>query len=353
MTTSTVQPGMRAATAYASPYASPYTPIAVINGTPIYALRGGRSGGGIAIVAGDADGDDDDDLLDEAEGDEQYDEDDELPASMRGKASTKAKKKAAPRADVADDEDDEPDDEEDEDDTPGAIRRMEEALRKANRTAAQYRRAGKTMAKLGIDDLPTYLTSVGIDPETGRPFGADVVDPDGEDLDDQEAGLYEEDARTRQPSRADQARQDKETTRAIRTAEKRAEARVRAELIPILAQTSATNALRNAGFKGSEARLERLLRMIDPDALDITLEAGSFEIEGLDEQISELQDEFPELFPAPVEARSTRTGGTRTRPAARRASGASDVDGGGRGRQPKKAGGWMDQVAARWDRDGR
>lgn len=350
MTISTVQPGMRAATASASPY----TPIAVINGTPIYALRGGRSGGSIAIVAGDADGDDDDDLLDDAEGD--YDDgghddsDDDLPASMRGKASKAKAKKATARRAVEDDEDDEPDDEDDEDDTPGAIRRMEDAVAKANRTAARYRRAGKTMERLGIDDLPTFLTERGIDPETGRPFGSDVIDPDEGDDD----LLDESEERTERPTRADRAKQDRETVRAIRAAEKRAEAKVRAELIPILAQTSATNALRNAGFKGSEARLERLLRMIDPDALDITLEDGTFEIDGLDEQISELQDEFPELFPAPVEAKTTRTGGTRTRPAARR-TGARDVDGGGRGAAAKKpaAGGWMDQVAARWDRDGR
>lgn len=345
MTTSTVQPGMRAATAPASPY----TPIAVINGTPIYALRGGRSGGGIAIVAGDADGDDDDELLGDADDDDDDDdESDELPEVMRGKAKKAAPRKTTrSRADVEDDEDD-ADEDADEDDTPGAIRRMEDALKRANSTAAKYRRAGKLMTKLGIEDLPTYLTSVGIDPETGRPFGSDVIDPDDED--DDEGDLFDEfEPRDDRRSRDDEKKRDRDTVRAIRTAEKRAEAKVRAELVPILAQTAATNALRAAGFKGSEARLERLLRMIDPEDLDINIDAGTFEIEGLDEQVAELQDEFPELFPAPVEARSTRTGGTRTRPA-RRASGAAEVDGGGRGRPAKKAGGWAEQVIARMDR---
>lgn len=344
MTISTIQPGMRAATGHASPY----TPIAVINGTPIYALRGGRSGGGITIVAGDADGDDDDDLLEDADGEyDDGDDGDELPAVMRGKPKPKARR-------VEPDEDDQDDeDEDDEDDTPGAIRRMEEAVARANKTAAKFRRAGKTMERLGIDDLPTWLTERGIDPETGRPFGSDVVDPDddGEDF-DADVDLYEDDPRDRRPSRADEAKRDKEIARTVRTAEKRAEARVRAELVPILAQTAATNALRSAGFKGSDAKLEKILRLIDPDDLDIVLDANTFEIEGLDEQVAQLQDDFPELFPAPVEARSNRTGGTRTRPS-RRASGASDVDGGGRGRPAKKVGGWMEQVAARMERDGR
>lgn len=348
MTTSTVRPGMRAVTGHASPY----TPIAVINGTPIYALRGGRSGGGIKIVAGDADGADDDDLLEDADDDDEPDdEQDDLPASMRGKASRK--KTVARRTAVEDDEDDDDEQDEDEDDTPGAIRRMEEAVSKANRTAAKYRRAGKTMERLGIDDLPTWLTERGIDPDTGQPYGSDVVDPDETPGDD--GALYDDeplDRDERRRSRADEAKRDKETVRAIRTAEKRAEARAEAKFVPILAQQAATTALREAGFKGKPERLERLLRMIDPSDLDIHVGDDEFEIEGLDEQVAALVDDFPELFAAPVEAKTTRTGGTRTRPA-RRATGARDVDGGERGRTAKKPGGWMDQVAARWDRDGR
>lgn len=341
MTTSTVQPGMRAV------MASPFTPIAVINGTPIYALQGGRSGGGIRIAAGPDDGEDpDEDEDDEDDGeDEGDDEGEELPAVMRGKPK-KATRRAAPA-----DEDDEPDEDEDEDgdDTPGAIQRMEAALAKANKTAMRHRRAGRAMQRLGIDDLDTWLTERGIDPETGRPFGSDVVDPDDE-VDEADDSLFEE-----RPARRDQVKTDKETTRAIRAAEKRAEAKVRAELVPILAQVSATNALRNAGFKGTEAKLERMLRLIDPDDLDVIVEDGTFEIEGLDEAVATVKDEFPELFPdaEPVRTRTTGTG--RARPAARRVSGARDVDGDGRGRAAKKAqsGGWLDQMAARMDRNGR
>lgn len=345
MTISTVQPGMRAV------MASPFTPIAVINGTPIYALQGGRSGGGIRIAVGDDDDTPDDDLLDEDddEGDEDEDDDDrnELPASMRGKAKPKVRGTRRP----ADEDDDEADgDEDDEGDTPGAIRRMEAALGKANKTAARYRRAGRAMEKLGIEDLATFLTERGIDPETGRPFGSDVVDPDDEGEGDD--SLFDEHERS---GRRDPAKADKETARAIRAAEKRAEARTRAELVPILAQVSATNALRNAGFKGSETKLERMLRLIDPDDLDIIVEDGTFEIEGLDEAVASIKDEFPELFPNAEPARTRTTGTGRARAAgARRVSGARDVDGDGRGRAAKKPqGGWLDQMAARMDRDGR
>lgn len=343
MTISTVKPGLSAA------LASPFTPIAVINGTPIYPLQGGRSGGSVRIAVGDDDGTPDDDLLDEDddEGDEDDEEDDrdELPASMRGKAKPKAK---ATRRPAADEDDDEADEDDDEDGTPGAIKRMEAALQKANKTAARYRRAGKAMERLGIDDFATWITERGIDPETGRPFGSDVVDPEDEA---DESDLFEEE----RPARRDPKATDKETTRAIRAAEKRAEARVRAELVPILAQVSATNALRNAGFKGSEAKMERMLRLIDPDDLDIVVEDGTFEIEGLDDAVATLKDDFPELFPDAEPVRTRTTGAGRTRPAARRVSGARDVDGDGRGRAAKKTGqgGWLEQMAARMDQQGR
>jgi hypothetical protein len=347
MTTSTVQPGMRAA------FASPFTPIAVINGTPIYPLQGGRSGGGgVRIAVGDDDGSPDDDLLDDDYDEDDADEDEpdeeqELPASMRGKPKTKAKPTKAARR-PADDEDDEPEDD-DEDETPGAIRRMEEALSKANKTAARYRRAGKAMERLGIDDLATWITERGIDPETGRPFGSDIVDPeDGDDTDD---SLFDE-PEVEKPTRRDAAKQDRETIRTIRAAEKRAEAKVRAELIPILAQVSATSALREAGFKGDQKKMDKILRLIDPNDLDVITDDGEFEIEGLDDAIAGIRDDFPELFRSDDEPPARRRTAAKSAPA-RRVSGARDVDGDGRGRQPRKQGGWMDQIVARMDAQGR
>lgn len=337
MTIGTTKPGLSAV------LASPFTPLAVINGTPIYPLSGGRSGGGVHIAVGDADGTDDDDLLDE-EDDDEPDEDEELPASMRGKA--KPKVKATRRAAEAEDDDEEDDDDED-DGTPGAIRRMEEALAKANKTAMRHRRAGKAMERLGIDDLATWLTERGIDPENGRPFGSDIVDPDDEGGD-----LFDDVEPVEKPTRRDAARNDRETIRTIRAAEKRAEAKVRAELVPILAQVSATSALREAGFKGDQKKMDKILRLIDPDDLDVVVEDGEFEIDGLDEAIAGIRDDFPELFRGDDEP-APRRRAAKAAPS-RRATSARDVDGGDRGRTPRKAtGGWMDQIVARMDAQGR
>lgn len=324
MTISTIQPGMRAA------LASPFTPIAVINGTPVYPLQGGRSGGGIQIVAGDADGNDDDELLDDDDEEDDGDEDDEP-----GEDEEPAPRRGHKQADDADGD--------------GAMARMEAALKKANNEAAKYRRAGKAMQKLGIEDLTTWLTERGIDPETGRPYGDDVVDPDDTGDDD----LYEDPT-----PRRDSKKADRDAVRAIRAAEARAEARAREKYVPILAQQAATLALREAGFSGSPAKMDRLLRLIDPNDLDIVMDGDEFEIEGIDEAVAQIQDDFPELFDGEqptrrAAAKSTTTGTGRPRTAARRASGARDVDGGERGRPAKKTGTWVDAIVAQMDKRGR
>lgn len=331
MTISTVKPGLSAA------LASPYTPIAVINGTPVYALQGGRAGG-IQIVAGDADGDDDDELLDGDEDDDDSDGDDE-PDEDEGEdlPATRGKRKKPNAEDAA-----------------AAMQRMEAALRNANKTAAKYRRAGRALERLGIDDLPTYLTERGIDPETGLPYGEDVVDPN--DLDGDEE-LIEE-----RPARRDSKKNDRETVRAVRAAASAAEARAREMYVPILAQQAATIALTAAGFKGEQKQMDKILRLIDPNDLEVVLDDGEFEILGIDEAIADIQENFPVLFRGaddddddrPTRRRTaTKTTGTGRAAPARRATGARDVDGGERGKPAKKQGGWVDQIVAQMDRRGR
>lgn len=346
MTTSTLQPGLRAVA----------RPIAHIGGHPVYPLQGGRSGV-IRIAVGDDEGSDDDILDDDRDEDDEDDDEgdeepeEELPASMRGKRqATKAQPRKRTTRRTADDEDQDSDEQDEGDDTPAALRRMEEALGKANRTAARHRRAGKVMERLGIEDLPTWLAERGIDPETGLPYGDDVVDPEDDGADDELLDDFDD---RRRSDREDSRRRDRETTRQIRATRERAERDARDKYVPLLAQLEATNALRAAGFNGSKAREERLLRMIDPTQLDVIVEDDEFEIQGLDEQVAELVDEFPELF-TKREARTTDRRGTATRTSpARRASGARDVDGGERGRPARKTGGWLDQVAAEMDRRGR
>lgn len=324
MTTSTVKPGLSAA------LASPYTPIAVINGTPIYAMQGGRAGG-IQIVAGDADGDDDDELLDgdedddSDEGDEPDEDEEDLPRGRRRKPA--------------------------EDDRAAAMERMEAALKKANSEAARNRRAGRALERLGISDLATWLTERGIDPETGLPYGEDVVDPN--DLDGDEELIEER-------PRRDSKKSDRETVRAVRAAASAAEARARELYVPILAQQAATIALRDAGFRGTAKQMDKILRLIDPEELEVVLDAGEFEILGIDEAVAAIQDDFPVLFGAttdddederPARRRApTKTTGTGR---ARTTRGARDVDGGDRGKPAPKKGGWMDQLVKQMDQRGR
>lgn len=330
MTISTVQPGMRAVTA------SPYTPIAVINGTPVYALQGGRAGG-IQIVAGDADGDDDDELLDDGDEDDEDDDDEgdgpdeddeDLPRGRRRKPGNE--------------------------DGTAAMERMEAALKKANSEAAKFRRAGKAMQRLGINDLATWLTERGIDPETGLPYGDDVVDP----------GILDEEPEEtpEERPRRDTKKSDRETVRAVRAAATAAEARAREMYVPILAQQAATIALRDAGFKGSRAQMDKILRLIDPEELEVVLDDGEFEILGIDEAVAAIQDDFPVLFGddedddrTPRRRTPTKTTGTgRAKPtSARTARGARDVDGGDRGKPAPKKGGWMEQLVKQMDQRGR
>lgn len=328
MTTSTIHPGLHAAT----------HPIAIVGGHLVYPARGGA---GVRISVGDDSGSDDDILDDDNDEDDDTDEDDDEPDEepvTRGRATKRTRGRAA----------EDEDDEDTEDDSAAALARMEAALGRANRTAAKHRRAGKTMDKLGIDDLPTWLAARGIDPETGKPYGDDVVDPDDDGSSDEDEFL--------QDDRGTSAKQrDRETARQIRAAQQRAESMARDKYVPLIAQIEATSALREAGFTGSKTRLERLLRMIDPNELNIEVDDEGFDIQGLDEQVEDLVAEFPELFGK--QQKTTRTTGTGRAAPARRASGASDVDGGTRssssGRGGRKIENWMGRVVDSMDRRGR
>jgi hypothetical protein len=329
MTTGTIQPGARAA------LASPFTPLAVINGTPIYPLGGGRSGGGISIMVGD----DDDRFTGDADGDDEDDEDDD---EQDGDEDERPAARRSARSDGTGADDWTPP-------TREAYERLTAAHRRANSEAGKRRRVAKVMEQLGIDDLPTWLTERGIDPNTGQPYGSDVVDPEDD------GDLYEVEPVAGQ---TDERRRDRETARTIAAARQRAENEARNKYVPLVLQAQATVALREAGFNGTPQRMERLLRMIDPNEIDVVVDGDAFDIEGLDEAVAQLQEDFPELFEESEEGRrrsntSNRRAASTGRATSRRASGARDVDGGDRGRAPKKPLGWAEQIAAQMDRRGR
>jgi hypothetical protein len=336
VTTTAVKPGLSATTA------SPYTPIAIINGTPVYAIQGGRSGGGVQFAVGSDDGDDpefDEDDGDD-EGDDLDDEPEERPASMRGKPKPKPK---APAADGNADTDDDW-----EPPTREAVRRMEEALHRANRDAARNRRAGKAMQRLNIEDLPTFLSERGIDPETGNPYGDDVVDP--ADLDEPDLDEPLEQERPPARRRTERPVSDRDIVRQVRAAETRAERRTMDRLTPILAQQAAESAMRAAGFDGDQDEMDLALRMIDSRQVDVEIDDDGFEVVGIDEQVELIREKMPRLFKQENKpTRRDRTAGDRTPPPPRRRTGAAAVDGGERGRRAAKPLTWAEQMAQRLD----
>lgn len=308
MTTNTTRPGLRAV-----------DPIGHTTlGVPVYPARGGR-GSGITFAVGDDSGPDPDfdDTDDEDEDDDDDDDDADGDEQPRGRQQRQAQ---------GDDGYVPPSRE--------AVERMEQALKRANGEAAKRRRIAKDMERLGITDLGSWLASRGLDPETGQPIGDDVVDPDT--LDDEPDGQQQE---PRTPARRD----DRQVVKQLMAAEQRGRTAARDQFVPLLAQQAAENALLRAGFRGN---LDVALRFIRPDLVDVEVDDESFEVVGIDEQIEELRESFPQMFQqAERERPEPRTG----RPA-RRTGGARVVDGGDRGRQKAQPKTWAEQMAAQLDR---
>lgn len=327
-------------------FTSPYTPITwTVGGQPIYPAQGGRGGGGIQFAVGDDSGADPE--FDDEQDDEHDEDDDEQDDDERSAGRQRTRRQAT-------DEDGDEDDPDWQPPTREAWERVQGALKRANGEAGKRRRMGKAMEKLGIDDLGTWLTGRGIDPETGEPFGTDVVGT-GDEQDEPDDG-YEREPAPRETER-DARQRDRQTARQILAAEQRGRATARDEVMPILAEYAARTALRDAGFVGTPKQLERALRSIDPATLDLEMDGDSFELIGIDEAIDELRDDLPEYFEQPAARRRTATGATTARAArtatTRTRGGARDVDGGERGRQPKAARSWQDKVAEQMAQRGR
>lgn len=340
MKTTSTKPGLSAT------FASPYTPIGYVNGTPIYPIGGGR-GSGIQFAVGPDDGGDPefDDDQDEDD-DEDDDEPDEEPAPRRTRPASGQRRRQA----------DEPGTEAgDTDWTPPSreqFDRIEAALKRANGEAARRRTFGKQMEKLGITDgdLGSWLAAHGIDPDSGTLYTDNVVDPDGSDEPDSGRDDREEEPSARR--RGESRLNDREVVRQVRAAEQRGRQSTLSQLTPILAQQAAESAMREAGFTGTRDQMDRALRMIDARLIDVQIDDDGFDVVGIEEQVDEIRETFPLLFerdePRTQRTRSARDGdGPAPR---RRRTGAASVDGGERGRQPKKPLSWAEQMAEQLDR---
>jgi len=333
-------------------FANPFAPVGyTTGGQPVYPAQGGRGGGGVDFsVRDDDDSPDFDDDRDDDDDDD--DEDEEVPASMRGRRPARAK------ADDDEDDEDDPDDEGAEEDgwtppTRESWDRVQSALKRANNEAGKRRRVGKTMDKLGIDDLATWLTQRGIDPENGQPFGDDVVSPDDQDGDGYGPdGDYEREPE--QPQPVDQRKRDREIARQVLAAEQRGRRAERDVVLPILAEQAARLALADAGFTGTASQMQRALRTLDHDAIELDMDDSGFELLGIEEEIERLKEDFPTFFEprrtSRARERETRSNNDRAATTPRRSGvrgGARAADGGDRGRQARAPKGWAEQMVER------
>jgi hypothetical protein len=110
--------------------------------------------------------------------------------------------------------------------------------------------------------------------------------------------------------------QETETEKAIREAAEKAEARYKPIVVKKAARAALIQAGATAAVEGdkekSEARLTRLLKLIDVS--DLSIEDDG-EVLGLDEQVESLRADYPELFDAQVRKTKVRPTGAPRQPA--------------------------------------
>lgn len=181
--------------------------------------------------------------------------------------------------------------------------KIRERLRKANKEAARRR---------------AWLEEHGIDPRTGKPKPRPTLD----DSDDEPPLPKPKDEEASSASevvdvQALQERWQKLTQREVEKAATRAEMKYK---LP-LARAAAEAALARAGWSGKD--LSKVMKLIDIDDIDLDDDGN---VIGIEEQVEDLKEEFPEWFRRPrVSSR---------RPAASSSSGKSTKDVGGADKPP-------------------
>lgn len=181
--------------------------------------------------------------------------------------------------------------------------KIRERLRKANKEAARRR---------------AWLEEHGIDPRTGKPKPRPILD----DSDDEPPLPKPKDEEASSASevvdvKALQERWQKLTQREVEKAATRAEMKYK---LP-LARAAAEAALARAGWSGKD--LSKVMKLIDIDDIDLDDDGN---VIGIEEQVEDLKEEFPEWFRRPrVSSR---------RPAASSSSGKSTKDVGGADKPP-------------------
>ncbi|GAA4082689.1 phage scaffolding protein [Actinomadura miaoliensis] len=96
---------------------------------------------------------------------------------------------------------------------------------------------------------------------------------------------------------------ESETERAQREAAEKAAAEVEKKYKPLVVRTTAKAALIDAGVP--KDKLDRMIRLMNLDDIEVTDDG---EVDGIDAQIAELQEEYPELFTQPEPPRRKPSG---------------------------------------------
>jgi hypothetical protein len=135
--------------------------------------------------------------------------------------------------------------------------------------------------------------------------------------------------------RAERAKSETESEKAIREAQEKAIAAATAKYKPALVKAGATAALLAASPKKGREGIPRLLRLMDLDAIDLTEDN---DLEGVEEEVVRLQEEYPELFNdgSEVETVKKESGDEEEGKTVRRRTTSRSADGAGKKPAPKK-----------------
>lgn len=312
-----------------------HTPIGWIDGEPVWAARGARNNGMEFIVD---DGDDEPDEFDQDDADEGDDDDDLVDQGDGDDEPGDGDQRRRPRARKDDDGEDGGDGDGDpwEPPTREQWAKVEEALRRNNGENRKLRLTKKAMAKLGVTDeaeFADWLLDRGIDPESGNRL-----------VDDDEGVGQGDDGQGKPEDAPAERRTREQIVLERRRAEERGAARTEARYRPAIVQFAAAAALAEAEYAGKDAALA--LRLFDMDKVDVEFdENGDPVVYGLDEQIKQIKEEFPQLFRRKrVERDGDDTQPRRNGRTSVGRTGARAIDGGDRGRTGGKPQGWLQQV---------
>jgi hypothetical protein len=133
---------------------------------------------------------------------------------------------------------------------------------------------------------------------------------------------------------AEKAKNETESEKAVREAQEKTLKAATDKYKPALVKAGATAALLAAGPKKGKDGVPRLLKLMDLDAIDLT---DDNDLEGVEEEVMRLQEEYPELFNDGSESvKGDDDEEDEEKPKPRRRTTSKSQDGAGKKPAPKK-----------------